>query len=241
MSHLFRFIGTQHSATSWSLEGDEAHHFNKVLRLSEGARVEVTDGCGRWAEGVVSTVEARSVHVSVGNTQVSDPVRLRLEIALGALRPGAIDEILPMLCELGVDRLHVFGQVGVAKARLGEKVVDRWHRILTQSIKQCKRPWLPDVREHASVAEMLAATKGAETHRFCLHPEGATNLPAALNLATGGTVLAMVGGEKGFDPSEEQMIADAGIARVTLGTGILRAVTAAVATAAVLSVHREQL
>ncbi|MBM4250543.1 MAG: 16S rRNA (uracil(1498)-N(3))-methyltransferase [Deltaproteobacteria bacterium] len=244
MSHTYRFLGKAQSETEWVLTGDEAHHFAKVLRLAIDEIVEVTDGGGRWISGTVTAVTSREVTIRVSQSHQVAPPIIRLELAVGALRHGTVDEILPMLCELGVDRIHVFGQYGVAKSRLGPKVHERWHRILVQSIKQCKRPWLPSVEEHESVDALLTATaglNGADVARFYLDPAATLLMPKALQACGTSHVLAIVGGEKGFDPREEAALNEAQVTGVQLGSSILRAVTAAVAAVTCLELHRRQL
>ncbi|MEN9834447.1 MAG: Ribosomal small subunit methyltransferase [Pseudomonadota bacterium] len=241
MSHTFRFLGKAQSEVSWQLTGDEAHHFVKVLRLAVNEVVEVTDGQGHWVRGSVSAVTGREVEVQVIESYRVESPRIMLELAVGALRPGAVDEILPMLCELGVDRIHVFGQHGVAKSRLGPKVHERWNRILVQAIKQCKRPWLPSIQEHESVEALIAATTRTGLARLCLDPAAKVVLPRALQDFGRSDVLAIVGGEKGFDPRESAVLNEARVVGVQLGSSILRAVTATVAAATCLELHRQQL
>ncbi len=241
MSHTFRFFGQPLSDSAWQLTGDEAHHFLKVLRLGTGEIVEVTDGRGSWVSGKVTTVTSREVQVTINSVHVAEQPSIRLELAIGALRPGAVDEILPMLCELGIDRIHVFGQRGVAKARLGPKVHERWERILLQSIKQCKRPWLPVVVEHESVEGLIAASAKPDLARVYLDPLAPILMPHRLRDLGKLDVLAIVGGEKGFDLIECDQLSQAGVINVRLGEGILRAVTAAVAAATCLELHRQQL
>jgi 16S rRNA (uracil1498-N3)-methyltransferase len=241
MSHTFRFLGELRPDQTWCLAGEEAHHFAKVLRLEVGTNVEVTDGRGDWGSGQVLSASAKEVVISAAQVQRQDQPRVLVEIAVGALKPGFVDEILPMLCELGVDRVHVFGQVGVSKARLGQKVHDRWQRIVAQSVKQCKRAWLPQVLEHDSVADLVRATTGDEGVRVFLRAGTDAPLTSTITRISSGRILAVIGGEKGFDPSEELALIAAGFVPASLTQWILRAVTAAVAAAAALSLHRDQL
>ena len=241
MSHIFRFLGDLRPDQTWRLAGEEAHHFTKVLRLEVGANVEVTDGLGSWGSGEVLAASAREVVISASQVHRQDKPHLLVEIALGALKPGFVDEILPMLCELGVDRVHVFGQVGVSKARLGHKVHDRWQRIVAQSVKQCKRAWLPQVLEHDSVADLVRATAGDQGGRVFLRAGTDAPLTSMLPRASSGRILAVIGGEKGFDPTEERTLIAAGFVPASLTQWVLRAVTAAVAAATALSLHRDQV
>lgn len=241
MGHRFRFIGARGGDGTWRLSGEEARHLGKVLRLDVGAEVEVTDGLGAWALGRVAQLRATEALIEeVGGAQVEPRPAAPLIMAIGALKPGGVDEILPALTELGVDRLWIFQQAETAKTRLSDKVVERWRRIVTQAVKQCKRSWVPELETFASL-EAVAERAGAlgPAVRVALAQGGTETLLA--RLAREGTetpVVVVCGGEKGLSPEEEETLRRAGFSEQRLGPHVLRAVTAAVAAAAVVAAAR---
>jgi len=243
MSHRFRFIGEKDAGALWQLVGEEAHHLAKVLRLEEGAAVEVTDARGVWALGTVVRIGAKAVAIEATDEFREAAPDVRLAFAIGALKPGAVDDILPALTELGVDTVHVFLQKESAKSRLTDKVAERWQRILVQALKQCKRARLPAIVEHGSLAALLHETAGdAETRRYMLAAGAARPLGELLRQGGPGRgVLLVAGGEKGLIPDEEAALFEAGFCAASLGPHVLRAVTAAVAAVAVATDWRESL
>jgi 16S rRNA (uracil1498-N3)-methyltransferase len=251
MRHLFRFIGQQLDPRTWELSDDESHHLSKVLRLSQGEIVEVTNGQGLWATGTVesvgkSTTTLRVTTNELGEAKVHRDPRPKPEIILGvgALRHGTLDEILPGLVELGVDSLHLFHQPGSAKDRLTDKTVARWERLIAQAVKQCKRSWLPVLNTHDSLAALLQSldiTK--ESSGFFLTPSGTRTLLEGLEQISPlppSKIILVVGGEQGLSSSEEDQLAKAQFQGVRLGNHVLRAVTAAVSATAVASCHRDR-
>ena len=245
MQHRFRFIGEWQGDGRWTLSGDEALHLSKILRLPLDTAVEVTDGQGRWAHGVIAAISNRDVTVLSVEPHLEPLPQLLLEFAIGALKPGAVDDILPALTELGIDRVHVFHQQDSAKSRLQPKVIERWQRILVQSSKQCKRAWLPQVAQYDSVAhltmQLAAPSEPTTTQKILLRGlPGDPGLPRLLTAKT-GRVVVVAGGEKGLASAEEQALLDSGYQPASLGPFVLRAVTAAVAAAATMSLHRVDL
>jgi 16S rRNA (uracil1498-N3)-methyltransferase len=166
-------------------------------------------------------------------------------VAVGALRPGVLDEILPGLVEVGADEVWVFNQQDNAKTRMAEKVVERWQRILVAAIKQSKRSRMPVLRAFESVRELVAACEAADAgiRRFVLMPEAGAGLLGELTQGAGllpAGALLVVGGEKGFSADEATTLRRAGFAPVRLGRFVLRAVTAVVSAASLASAVRDE-
>lgn len=250
MSHLFRFLAVApagEGSATWQIEGDELLHLRKVLRLAVGAPVEVTNGAGLWGRGTLVGLDPQIGLVECKEVHKDEMPRIRVSLAFGALKPGSVDEILPGLTELGIGTIHVFGQQETAKARLSEKAVERWQRIVLQAIKQCKRASMPNVVTHRDIAALLQATEGKISGRFLLAEAAQLTLleaaEAALKQIGPGPqeVLVVLGGEIGLNAKEEAALEAAGFIKASLGPFVLRAVTAAVAAAAVLAVLNQKL
>ena len=233
-AHRYRFFATQHSDREWHIEADEADHVSRVLRLEAGCDVEVTDGRGRWAIGKLVNNRGKSIRVECSSAHTETPPTWRITIAVGALKPGAIDDVLPGLVELGIDRILIFQQLGAAKARLHDNAFVRWQRIIQNAVKQSKRATLPDLQIFGSLAQLLPAMSG---QGLVLAP-GATTALFHLVSQLDGDLGLIVGGERGLDQDELSLAKAAGYTTVALGPTILRAVTATLAAAAVTSLRR---
>lgn len=243
--HRFRFFAVRLEAGTWVIrDPEELLHLAKVLRLDAGAAVEVTDGAGAAGSGVLTTIAKSEARVSVDSESFHEASRRGIVLALGALKHGVFDEILPSLVELGVDAVHIFLQEGCEKSRLAPKAVERWERIAGQALKQCKRVHRPRLVTHSSLAAMLA-TQSIEMpyhSRLVLTPGVDRGLLPALGDALGqeggaGVVLA-IGSEQGLSAMEMQALRGAGFGEVHCGDGILRAVTAALAAVAAAALVR---
>lgn len=234
MSHVFRFHGQRSPVGSWQLFPDEWYHLLKVLRVSVGTRFEICDGFGWSAQAKLVGLGKHEGNFELEAEIFSPalPSERQITLGLAALKPQSVDDIIPPLVELGLDRLLVFPYAGMAKGRLGEKIFERWQRIVAAAAKQCKRPWWPELVWLESFEEFLS-TSQSFPHRLLLDPEAPTLL-ADFQAQTAGPVIAAIGSEKGFSEEESRQLLSVQFRPTRIEGAILRAITAALATTAIL-------
>jgi len=231
--HIYRFL-TSPGESTVTIDGSEWHHLHKVLRLPVGTPVEVFDGAGWVAQGRIQTIAAKSAQISIEQVYPKSPDSPPLILCLGALKGNSWDELLPALVELGVDALHLFLPEGVAKQRVSHNTQERWHRILLASVKQCKRPRMPTITSWSHSTALLEEVKfPSQTQRWLLAPEA--RQPLGEGVIPMHPTALVVGSEKGLSSQEQTQFTQAGFVPVSMGTSILRATTAAIGAAAVLS------
>jgi 16S rRNA (uracil1498-N3)-methyltransferase len=244
VKHIFRFFGQrqpeQHEgAFLWEITDSELQHLKKTLRLSIGTEVEVFNGQGEFSLGVIADIEQHRAIVEASELQKEQKLPPAIHIGMGALKPGFIDDLLPSLVELGVDHLHFYLQDGVEKTRITDKSQERWERIILSAAKQCKRAYLPSLRLWKSVPHLIENIPAVFDSQpkpllLNLHPESSLLLAEA-PIQCSQPVLAVLGGEGGWSPKEEQILDQNAFIRVGLGPNILRAYTAAIAVNVLLS------
>jgi 16S rRNA (uracil1498-N3)-methyltransferase len=232
VTHIFRFFAKKKDANVWELDSFEIEHAHKVLKLKPGTVVEVMNGVGEIAIGTIESISRAQVLVNLTQSLEVTPKDIHHAVAIGALKPGDVDEILPALVELGLAEIHVFLQSDTAKYRTSEKSQERWQRVLSAAAKQCKATWLPELKSHDSLKSALVDLQSFTT-KLVLDPLGSKSLISAIERNIKPTAL-VVGGERGLDSSEVALCKDYGFETVSFGKHILRAKTAAQAAAAVL-------
>ncbi len=243
MSHTFRFIGQRDAAGQWTVTGDELHHLAKVLRLSEGEAIEITDGAGRVATGTIQSIASKTAVLDLGQEVTVPAPKWPVRMLLGALKPGSFDDLLPDLIELGVDHVDVFVHQGDAKSRIAESAVARWQRIIVQAVKQSKRAYVPTLAVHDTLFQCLTvmpSPKGVGHPLVVLAPDSSQPMPTVIATASSGMTIAC-GGEKGMNDEELRDLKRAGFVPTLLTKSILRATTAAVAAATLACVARDKL
>jgi 16S rRNA (uracil1498-N3)-methyltransferase len=233
MKHTYRFFADFTDGT-WIIDPSDIIHITKVLRLQKGEPIELFDGKGNTSIGFIESISGKNIIYSVNENYTHKKNDFKLGIAIGALKPGFIDDMLPSLIELDMDEIHVFLQNSTAKSRLKDKIFERWKKISISSCKQCKRPFLPAIKSWPSVEEMINATEIKNfTAKFTLVP--GAKLPLIGADIKQQTAFAVIGGEKGFTEAEEKLLLTNSYHPVSLGSTILRAYTAGITVASILS------
>ena len=218
------------------LEDHESRYLRKVLRLKQGAQVDVIDGQGHlWVARLLDghQLELCSEIEAPSQTVISPRPKLGLAIAL--IRRG-MDDVMRMACELGVDRLQPLDcQRSVPQA---EHRPERWGSILQEAVEQCERLWAPELHDVCPCAEwwdtpgpndlrLIAVTREQESPRLSelLAPQASVD----------GAIWLSIGPEGGWSVQELAAAQAAGWISVSLGDTILRSSTAAVAGISSLS------
>jgi 16S rRNA (uracil1498-N3)-methyltransferase len=232
-----RFKVTDVSAALISVEGDEAVHALRVLRLKAGSPVILFDGAGNEVKGLIRGTGPSRFEVEVlerhQDVEESGP---RLIIAVAAPKGDRADWLVEKCAELGTSAL-VLLQCRRSEVRPGENKIERWRRKAVQAAKQARLATTMAVgSRRAGIGEILGdLPSGARI--FCADP-AAANPTFAEALRTAGTAratqpcdLVLIGPEGGFTPDEIETIRQAGGLSVRLCRPILRVETAAVAAA----------
>jgi 16S rRNA (uracil1498-N3)-methyltransferase len=209
----------------------DAHHLARVLRLRPGQAVTVGDGAGRWRLCRVGGSGDSGVGLGlepVGEVEVEPRAEPAVGVAFSLVKGERPEWIVQKLTEVGVDVIVPLAAARSVVRLDGERAarqVARWRRVAREAAGQSRRAWLPAVGAVAGF-EAVAARPGA-----------------ALAVPGGGPPslerpLVLVGPEGGWAPEEEEAAARLGLPEVGLGPHVLRAETAAVAAATLLSALR---
>ena len=212
------------------LEGEALHHVCRVLRLGVGDAVELRDGRGLCATGLLGAVTRSSARVELGSwARPAPPAQPCVHLALPLLKGRRLDWALEKGTELGVAAFHLYlGRHGVVQR---ETRPERYADILRAAFVQSRRLLMPALDGPVDFAVLLARAEAAGW-RQCWADErraGLGQAPFALEPAR--PLLAWVGPEGGFAAEERAALAAAAPLVLDLGPQRLRAETAALAVA----------
>jgi 16S rRNA (uracil1498-N3)-methyltransferase len=213
------------------LDGDEAAHLGRVLRVKPGAEVEAFDGRGASARLRVEAISRRDVRlVLVARGESSRELPFALTLAVATPKGKRAHRLVEALTELGA-----VGLIPLATRRgevepLGADEVERWS---IEAAKQCGRNHLLALRPPLDVAGVVAEARHHDLALLC-DTEGARPLREVASGPRPARALLVVGPEGGFSPDERAALRAAGLVAVGLGPTILRIETAACAVAAAL-------
>ena len=230
---MHRFFLPQLYAEEMYIEGVDARHISKVLRMQPGAKLQIVSDDGVSAVAEITAIDSERVSVRcLEKLAESHEPRVKLVLAQGLAKGEKMDFIIQKAVEMGaysvipVAMEHSVVRLDGAKAA---KKVERWQKIAESAAKQSKRDILPQVQAVQSMGEMLASCT-CQTKIIAYECEDRLSLKAALKAAeaAGGIseLLLIIGPEGGISESELEQARQAGAVPVSLGRRILRAETA---------------
>lgn len=218
-----------------SISGSEARHIKNVLRLKPGDIIRLFDGTGIEYEAAIVHLTAGRVELSITGKVISaveSPIELT--IAQGYLKEKKMDSLIRPLCELGMSRWVPFiSQRSVPrpdKKRLDARL-QRWHKIASESLKQCRRSVLPQISPPLSFDGVLEYGRFCDLRILFWEQEARVFDRNALTESMNPVkqVLIVLGPEGGFAEQEVEKARQLGFTISGLGPRILRAETATIA------------
>lgn len=226
------FFAADVSGDRVMLEGDDAHHAVRALRITPGEIITVANGHGEVVTATVTKAGA-TLEAEVTSRETVPPPQPRLVVYQALAKHPKLDAVVGKLAELGVAEIVPFtGARSVA--RWDERKADAQHQRLNQIAREAA---MQSRRAHLPRVATLAAFENLPQNVFVLHEEAQTRLTAALPPTAPEEVALAVGPEGGFDPEEVSTLTKRGGVAVSLGRGVLRTENAAFAGACVVLVR----
>ncbi|MGB1049780.1 MAG: RsmE family RNA methyltransferase [Rhodothermales bacterium] len=216
------------------LSEDESRHARKVLRVVVGDWITVVDGVGGTHRVRITEVGKKLVagEVTSSTKDGGEPLR-SMHIALGILhQPARWETFLEKAVELGCTRITPMVTARTQKVRLKR---GRLQQIMISALKQSGRSRLPQLDEPTVFEDLLSSSPGIRLLCHESSPDAPT-LPALLSQTEADQHLViLIGPEGGFTEDEVILASGAGWETVWLGSRRLRAETAALTVAAIVS------
>jgi 16S rRNA (uracil1498-N3)-methyltransferase len=201
-----------------ALEGEQlrltpgdAHHLDRVLRLRPGEVVTATDGAGRWRRTRWTAESGLSADGPIHTRPRPEPP---ITVGFAPVKGDRPEWTVQKLTEVGVDRIVIL-RAARSVVRLDVHKVARLQAVAREAVMQSRQCHVPQIVGPLTLADLPGAALA--------HPDGqepTLAVPAVL-----------VGPEGGWD--EAELAQDR--PHISLGPTVLRAETAAVAAAVLLS------
>lgn len=216
------------------LEGEDAHHLTRVLRVEAGQKFEISDNSRVWL-AEVETTRKNLVTFSILHEIEPAPELATLTLYMALIKFERLEWAIEKATELGVSRVV---PVETNRSEQGlfqgaAKRVERWRRIAREASEQSRRLRVPEI---ADPAKLDTAISDAASHRILLDENpGAPPLLQAMRLSPGDSISLAIGPEGGWIDEERRRLGESGWQAVSLGPLILRAETAVCAALAVVN------
>ena len=223
-------------AERWELSEEEAAHALRVLRLSIGAELDITDGKGNLYKSVISSIAGKHCYVEAKEV-LPMPKGWNGNIHIAVAPTKNMDRIewfAEKATEIGLDELTF------VNCRFSERKViktDRVERIVVSAMKQSLKYCKPAVEEMVDFKKFISQERPGEKYIAHCYDDDKTLLKDVHQPGCDATVL--IGPEGDFSPEEVKLAMEAGYKPVSLGNSRLRTETAALAACHILMLKNE--
>jgi 16S rRNA (uracil1498-N3)-methyltransferase len=231
-----------------ALKADQMHYLSRVLRLKAGDRFIAQDGQGQqWLAALSDQPDQAQIVEQIAQTSdFAKALPLRLIAALP--KGNSFDQVVRQSTELGVT--HIYPVMSDRSLlRPSPHKLARWQRIAQEAAEQSERVNVPEIFAPTDFRACLAQRDQISLKTdFCYLCAARTESPhllkqvmADLTSANLRGVTLAIGPEGGWTSDEIAVALKCGYEVVSLGSVILRAVTAPVAALSLVTAVRELL
>ena len=211
-------------ANTWELSDEEAAHALRVLRLTVGAELEITDGKGNLYKTSIASIAGKHCYVEP-YAPVEKPKNWHGNVHIAIAPTKNMDRIewfAEKATEIGLDAITFlncrFSERKVVKPERVERIVVS---AMKQSLKYCK----PVVADMIDFKKFIAQERPGA--KFIAHCYDSERVLLKDVLVQGEDATVLIGPEGDFSPEEVQLAVKAGYRPISLGSSRLRTETAA--------------
>jgi 16S rRNA (uracil1498-N3)-methyltransferase len=215
-----------------ALTGTNAAHLARVLRARVGQHFDIA--CeGQLRHGTIASISDERVEFELGET-LAAPSPLDVTLLLAIFKFDRLEWSIEKCSELGASRIMpvIARRTEQHLAAAALKRVERWRRIAHEASQQSRRVSPPTIDDPMKLKQALAIE--AATKLLLDETEQTVTLRDALVDGSEPVALA-IGPEGGWTGDEIELFGSSGWQSVTLGSTILRAETAAIASLAAVA------
>lgn len=218
------------------LPEEEAAHCLRVLRLSQGDKITLTDGKGYFYEAQISVASAKRCSVSILN-KTFQPFYWRGHLHLAMAPTKNMDRtewFAEKATEIGID------EISFLNCRFSERKVlkvERIEKIVVSAVKQSLKARKPQINEMTSFDKFVRQDFPGD--KFIAHCYAGEKPLLKDALSNEKDTLVLVGPEGDFSPEEVELALSCGFRPVSLGMSRLRTETAALVAAHLMNLYHQ--
>lgn len=226
------------------INGDDAHHISRSLRMAVGEKIEVCDMQKMVYHCTLTKFTDSSVFARVDSEEQSD-TEPKYEIKLyQALSKGdKMETIVQKSVECGACEIIPFSSercVVRLDKKDEKKKIERYAKISESASKQSGRGIIPKVEKILDFKSMLEEASKSSLAVLCYEGDGTLPLKEILqNNKIERDIAIIIGSEGGFSQKEVELAKEKAIRLAGLGKRILRCETAAPFTLACIAYETE--
>lgn len=219
-----------------TLDPDESKHAAKVLRLSQGDRVQIVDGKGGFYEAEIIDAHPKHCMLTILDKKNEfGKTTFQLHIAIAPTKNiDRFEWFLEKCTEIGIDEI-----TPVLSEHSERKVIkpERLEKILVSAMKQSVKAYLPQLNELTSFKEL--ASKSFDGRKLIAHCIDSRKKHLKDIIKPGENALILIGPEGDFSPAEVEFALQNGFEEISLGNARLRTETAGIVACHIVNLVNE--
>lgn len=204
------------------------HQWTRVLRFKVGRELVLFNDKQKVKLYTISKIGDNAVHLKLVTDMKPHAPRKNIYLCFSLLKKDKTDWVLQKATELGVS--HFVPVLSDRTEKTGFSI-ERAQKIVIEAAEQCGRAEVPKVREPIALKRAVESLEHKAD--LCVAEQGLSVAESALQEAH--SIAIFVGPEGGWTDQEKQFFVDNEIGHVSLSQFTLRAETASLAAAILLS------
>lgn len=221
---MHRFYSEEIQANYAFLDHEESRHLAKVLRLTNGDKVELIDGSGKLYQCVILEAHGKKAQLKIESAIESKSLPFNVEIAAAPTKNMSRWEwFLEKATEIGIDAIHPMFCENSERKTLKE---ERQLRILKSAIKQSQKLKLPQLSSAVSFKDFVKREFDGE--KYIAHCHELPKMKLVKIHTSGKKALILIGPEGDFSEKEIELARSNGFVPISISQSRLRTETAAI-------------
>lgn len=204
------------------IAGDEAHHAIKVLRITVGEEILISDGTGNWVRANVENIEKKTFTSKVLERGFQPEKSPRLIVVQGLPKSDRVKDAIEILVESGVDVIIPW-QADRSISKWRQDSLAKWQNVAVAATKQSRRFRKPEIIDGLSLSQLLEI-ESENSVVLVMHESATTKLSEVVTSKFSGMseIIIVIGPEGGISDSELAVLEGAGAHIVGLGPEVFR-------------------
>lgn len=213
------------------LDKKDINHIQNVHRLNLGDSLRIVDGEYEYICKISKISKNEIVLHIIDKFENKYSLDINIDAAISIIKNDKMNLIIQKLTELGVNNIIPLKTKRVI-VKIDEKK-EKWDDIVKESMKQCRAVTKTDILSIKKIGE-IDYTKYDKVIYLYENSKSSQKITEVITNKD-KNILYIIGPEGGFDESEVDFLKNKKAYEISLGNRILRAETAAIAVASVIS------
>lgn len=200
---------------------ENAHHAIRVLRMSIGEELLISDGKGAWAHCTITTISKKCVNLNVLKKGFEEDNFFKIAVLQALPKNDRSRETVELLTEAGVTKI-----IPWQSSRSIGKECDKWQVTAVEASKQSRRFYIPTVSKKLDTQEAMEICKEFDQVLVC-HESAISRISDVVQPKA--NTLIVIGPEGGITDEELEIFKSANAKVIKLGRPVLRSAHAGIA------------